>query len=137
MKTGPFIIAVCLPLLAVGLAKGEKVYNTAFCASVGGETEKKHYYTYPTGRSYVLADCETSDMREKRETPCPALQHAEGRHEVNLVGMNAGRLGNDAQHGICHIVWRQHLCPVQVSAAFVPQGSIDRAGNNRGDFYPC
>ena len=78
-----------------------------------------------------------NNSKAKRETPYLALQHAEGRHEVNLVGMNAGRLGNDAQHGICHIVRRQHLCPVQVSTAFVPQGRIDRAGNNRGDFYPC
>lgn len=57
---------------------------------------------------------------ESSSLSCLVLQHAEGRHEVELVGMNTGRLGNDAQHGVCHIVRRQHLCPVQVPTAFVP-----------------
>ena len=44
----------------MGLAQ-ENAYNAAFCANVGGETETRHYYDYPTGRSYVRVDCETSD----------------------------------------------------------------------------
>ena len=31
-----------------------------FCATVNGETETRHGYTYAGGRSYVKVDCETS-----------------------------------------------------------------------------
>ena len=39
----------------------EDVYNAAFCTSIGGSQEVRHDYTYPTGESYVLVDCETED----------------------------------------------------------------------------
>ena len=39
----------------------EKTHNQAFCASVGGQTEVRHEYTYPTGQSYIRVDCETED----------------------------------------------------------------------------
>ena len=59
------VVRLCVLLLAV--ARGivhtdsEAAHNTAFCASVGGQTEVRHTYTYPTGQSYVLVDCETAD----------------------------------------------------------------------------
>ena len=31
-----------------------------FCATVNGETETRHEYTYAGGRSFVKVDCETS-----------------------------------------------------------------------------
>lgn len=37
----------------------EDDYNAAFCASVGGQTEVRHAYTYPTGESFIRVDCET------------------------------------------------------------------------------
>ena len=38
----------------------EAEYNRRFCATVNGETETRHGYTYAGGRSYVKVDCETS-----------------------------------------------------------------------------
>ena len=35
-------------------------YNRRFCATVNGETETRHGYTYAGGRSFVKVDCETS-----------------------------------------------------------------------------
>ena len=59
MKTVGLLVAVSLaPVIAVA---SEAAHNTAFCTSIGGETETRHYYDYPTGRSYVLVDCETAD----------------------------------------------------------------------------
>ena len=40
----------------------EKEYNRRFCATVNGETETRHWYTYADGSSFVEADCETSSM---------------------------------------------------------------------------
>ena len=40
----------------------ENARNDAFCASMGGQTEVRHAYTYPTGQGYILVDCETADM---------------------------------------------------------------------------
>ena len=40
----------------------EDEYNHRFCATVNGETETRHGYTYAGGRSYVVVDCETSTM---------------------------------------------------------------------------
>ncbi len=65
MKTLLYSVVFVLILLiaARGFSQsGEDAYNAAFCASVEGETEMKHYYDYPTGRSYVRVDCETADM---------------------------------------------------------------------------
>ena len=39
----------------------EDDYNTLFCASVGGKTETRHGFEYPTGRSFVRIDCETEE----------------------------------------------------------------------------
>ena len=38
----------------------EEEYNRRFCATVDGETETRHGYTYAGGRSFVKVDCETS-----------------------------------------------------------------------------
>ena len=49
MKTVGLPVAVSLaPVIA---AASEAAHNTAFCMSIGGETEARHYYDYPTGRS--------------------------------------------------------------------------------------
>ena len=37
----------------------EEEYNRRVCASVVGETETRHIYTYDSGSSYVKVDCET------------------------------------------------------------------------------
>ena len=55
------VTALCSPTLAWAQPTGEAVHNAAFCASVGGQTEVRHDYTYPGGQSYVLVDCETAD----------------------------------------------------------------------------
>lgn len=39
----------------------EDDYNDRFCASVGGTTETRHEYEYPTGHSFVKIDCETEE----------------------------------------------------------------------------
>lgn len=52
---------VILALLFIPLVAhaGEDAYNVEFCESVGGTTETRHAYNYPTGSSYVRVDCET------------------------------------------------------------------------------
>ena len=50
-----------MSLAPVIAAANEASHNAAFCARVGGTTEVRHTYTYPTGRSYILVDCETAD----------------------------------------------------------------------------
>ena len=59
----PIALAIALyaPTLALAQPTGEDAYNAAFCASVGGKTEVRHEYTYPSGTSYVVVDCETAD----------------------------------------------------------------------------
>lgn len=39
----------------------ENDYNALFCASVGGKTETRHEFEYPTGYSFVKIDCETEE----------------------------------------------------------------------------
>ena len=59
MKTiSSLFLVLLLPAMAVAQ---EDAYNATFCASMGGETEVRHEYTYPTGTSYVRVDCETAD----------------------------------------------------------------------------
>lgn len=41
--------------------RNEQSYTQAFCAQVGGQTEVRHPYTYPTGQSHIRVDCETAD----------------------------------------------------------------------------
>lgn len=50
-----------LLLSAPAFAHSEAEYNEDFCESVGGKTETKYIYLYPTGRGYVRVDCETED----------------------------------------------------------------------------
>lgn len=56
-----YLSVLVVLLLAAPVYANEDVYNDAFCASVGGQTEVRHDYAYPTGESYVLVDCETED----------------------------------------------------------------------------
>ncbi len=42
-------------------ATDEITYNAVFCASVSGQAEVRHAYTYPGGKSYILVDCETEN----------------------------------------------------------------------------
>ena len=59
MKTiSSLFLVLLLPAMAVAQ---EDAYNATFCDSMGGETEVRHEYTYPTGTSYVRVDCETAD----------------------------------------------------------------------------
>ena len=52
--------AACSPNLRAQ-HNNEDAYNRAFCEQVGGKTEVRHDYTYPTGDSHVRVDCETED----------------------------------------------------------------------------
>lgn len=52
----------CLMSLAPIIATAnEATHNATFCARVGGTTEVRHDYTYPSGKGYILVDCETAD----------------------------------------------------------------------------
>ena len=53
------LIMLLIPALV--WAQNEDAYNAAFCASVGGQTEVRHTYTYPTGQSFIRVDCETEE----------------------------------------------------------------------------
>ena len=59
------IYLLCAILIVTGktivYAADEIARNIAFCASVGGQTEVRHTYIYPTGQSTILVDCETDD----------------------------------------------------------------------------
>ena len=67
MGTSPYgllfwpIVALLLASRTMSHASNEAARNAAFCASVGGQTEVRHVYTYPTGSGYILVDCETTD----------------------------------------------------------------------------
>ena len=61
MKNLSGLIALALLTATQAFAQNEDAYNDAFCASVGGQREVRHTYTFPTGESYVLVDCETAD----------------------------------------------------------------------------
>ena len=56
-----FSVLIVLLLVSPAFAQNEDAYNDTFCASVGGQREVRHTYTFPTGESYVLVDCETED----------------------------------------------------------------------------
>ena len=51
-------LIVFMPLVTEA---SEDAYNEEFCVGVEGELETRHEYTYPTGKSYVLVDCETAE----------------------------------------------------------------------------
>ena len=61
MKNLSGLIALALLTATQAFAQNEDAYNDTFCASVGGQREVRHTYTFPTGESYVLVDCETED----------------------------------------------------------------------------
>ena len=56
-----FSVLVVLLLSAPVFAQSEAEYNEDFCESVGGKTETKYIYLYPTGRAHIRVDCETED----------------------------------------------------------------------------
>jgi len=60
LLTTAFLL-ILFPTLNLAEPQNEDAYNRAFCERVGGETEVRHDYTYPTGRSHVRVDCETED----------------------------------------------------------------------------
>lgn len=81
----------------------EDAYNTAFCARVGGQTEVRHEYTYSTGQSYILVDCETADTvyeggLDKRSSLDSVQQalfaaHLTGKKPAVVIYNIDGRLG--------------------------------------------
>ena len=58
----------------------EAAHNTKFCDSVGGNTEVRHDYDFPSGTSYVKVDCETEDKVYEggldKESSLDSLQQA-------------------------------------------------------------
>ena len=81
----------------------EDAYNTAFCASVGGQTEVRHEYTYSTGQSYILVDCETADTvyeggLDKRSSLDSVQQalfaaHLTGKQPAVVIYNTDGKIG--------------------------------------------
>lgn len=61
MKNLSVATALLLFTATPAFSQSEDAYNDTFCVSVGGQREVRHTYTYPTGESYVLVDCETED----------------------------------------------------------------------------
>ena len=55
------MVVLLVLFLGMEVTPNEDTHNRTFCASVGGQTEVRHDYAYPTGQSYVLVDCETED----------------------------------------------------------------------------
>ena len=57
------VLLLCLLFVVAGGAapSTEHTYNAVFCTRIGGKREVRHVYTYPTGHSYVVVDCETAD----------------------------------------------------------------------------
>ena len=60
MKHLSVLVALILLTTPAFSQVSEDAYNDAFCASIGGQREVQHNYTFPTGESYVLVDCETA-----------------------------------------------------------------------------
>ena len=54
-------LALLISSLYPGGGKKASISSQACPASLGGETEGRHEYTYPAGQSYVRVDCETAD----------------------------------------------------------------------------
>lgn len=52
-------LILCLFHVAASAEPTEPELNRQFCASIGGQTEVRHYYTYPDGSGHVVVDCET------------------------------------------------------------------------------
>lgn len=105
--THPALWCLCVLLFAAGErthTTDETAHNTAFCASVGGQTEVRHAYTYPTGQSYILVDCETpnavyegglDDRRSSLDSVQQALFAASltGKEPVVVIYDTDGRIG--------------------------------------------
>ena len=81
----------------------EDDYNRRFCATVNGETETRHGYTYAGGRSYVMVDCETTttvyegglDKRSSLDSLQQALffSHVTGKRPAVVIYDTDGREG--------------------------------------------
>ncbi len=110
-QVGPYLVALVLAVIAIVLthrddvhtSRSEDDYNRAFCASVGGRTEVRHYYDYPGGRGYVVLDCETDthvyegglDKRSSLDSVQQALffAHLTGKVPVVVIYDTDGKLG--------------------------------------------
>ena len=101
MKT---ILSLFLVLLLPAMAVAqEDAYNATFCTSMGGETEVRHEYTYPTGTSYVRVDCETADTVYKgsldRRSSLDSVQqalffaHLTGKKPAVVIYNTDGKIG--------------------------------------------
>ena len=53
-------LMLCLFHASASAEPTETELNDQFCQSVNGQTETRHYYTYPGGRSFIQVDCETA-----------------------------------------------------------------------------
>ena len=81
----------------------EDDYNRRFCATINGETETRHGYTYSGGRSYVMVDCETTttvyegglDKRSSLDSLQQALffSHVTGKRPAVVIYDTDGREG--------------------------------------------
>ena len=95
--------ALLLPLLLGASLMGEAAHNARFCASVGGQTEVRHPYTYPTGQGTVIVDCETADTvyeggldtRGSLDSVQQALffAHVTGKRPVVVIYDTDGKVG--------------------------------------------
>lgn len=96
------ILFLALGIPAVSQAQ-EDAYNASFCASMGGETEVRHEYTYPSGQSYIRVDCETADTvyeggldrRSSLDSVQQALfaAHLTGKKPAVVIYNTDGRIG--------------------------------------------
>ena len=62
MQKPAIVIVICSAcwFAVCCFADTEADYNCSFCASVGGQQETRHEYTYGAGKTgYVVIDCET------------------------------------------------------------------------------
>ena len=81
----------------------EDEYNQLFCATVNGETETRHRYTYAGGSSFVKVDCETSttvyegglDKRSSLDSLQQALflSHLTGKRPAVVIHDTDGQEG--------------------------------------------
>ena len=103
-------LAVLFAVSVLVLSRGEgqektdeAAHNTEFCDSVGGKTEVRHDYTFPSGDSYVRVDCETKDTVYEggldKDTSLDSLQQAlffaslTGKTPVVVIYDTDGKVG--------------------------------------------
>ena len=83
--------------------RNEDFYNSLFCNSVGGRTEVRHGYIFPSGQSYVIVDCETAthvyecglDKRSSLDSVQQALffAHLTGKNPAVVIYDTDGKVG--------------------------------------------